>query len=177
MQYIAREPDSRDSDKSVYQSLEPVVSGMGMSLIELSVYRRKGRGMNAGNSRRASKEKEADVSSGSVQIKAVIYKNGIISIEDCAKVHRGILPRLELAFPAKDIYLEVSSAGIDRLIKDGREFTNYIGRGVRCYRTDISDWTEGVLLAADTEKVVLRNGIEETALPYEIIAKARLNIA
>ena len=85
------------------------------------------------------------------------------------------MPRLELAYPGQDIHLEVSSTGIDRLIKDGREFANYIGREVRCYRTDISDWTAGILLAVDEEKIILKREGGETALPYEIIAKARLN--
>ena len=153
-------------DQEIYQSLEPVIRGMGMSLIELSVYRGKGRGANQGN----------------VQVRVVVYKEGITGVEDCSRVHRGILPRLELAFPERDIYLEVSSPGIDRIIKDGSEFVHYIGRGVKCYRTDISDWTVGILCAVDEKGIVLRMEDKETGLtselpmeiPYEIIAKAKL---
>jgi len=46
-----------------------------------------------------------------------------------------------------------------------------------CYRTDISDWTAGVLLAADDKKIELMGEGGEISLPYEIIAKARLNSA
>ena len=153
MLYTRRGKESRDSDEALYCSLEPVIRGIGMSLIELIVNRRK----------------------SSVQVRAVVYREGIIGIEDCSRVHRGILPRLELAFPGKDIYLEVSSPGIDRIIKDGREFIHFIGRGVKCYRSDISDWTAGVLAAADEKKIVLRGEDGETELPYELIAKARLS--
>jgi len=175
MQYIYREHDPKESDGIVYNSLEPLIRGMGMTLIELTVFKSKGKGRAAENVHRPPAEVLPPT--GSVQIRAVVYKEGTTGIEDCSKVHRAIFPRLELAFPGADVYLEVSSPGIDRIIKDGREFKNYIGRGVKCYRTDISDWTAGILLSADEEKVVLRTGDNETALPYETIAKARLSIA
>jgi ribosome maturation factor RimP len=81
---------------------------------------------------------------------------------------------LELAFPGRDLYLEVSSPGINRLIKNGAEFQFYLGRGIRCYRTDISDWTGGILLAADSGGITLKGKDGAVLLPYGIIAKARL---
>ena len=161
MVYIRRETESPDPDRLLSESLEPVIRGMGMALIELSVFRGKGRGSKPGN----------------VRIIAVVYKDGTVGIEDCSRVHRAIIPRLELAFPEQDIYLEVSSPGINRIIKDGREFGHFIGQGVGCYRTDISDWMEGVLVTVDEKGIVLRGEGGESALPYEIIAKARLNSA
>jgi ribosome maturation factor RimP len=86
-----------------------------------------------------------------------------------------VLPRLELAFSGQEIYLEVSSPGIDRLIRDGSEFAHYKGRGIRCYRTDISDWSSGILLSSDKEGIVLRNREGELSIPYSLIAKARLD--
>jgi ribosome maturation factor RimP len=143
---------------------------MGMSLIEIDVFHRKGRG------------------GGSVQVKAVVLAKETTGLAECALAHHAIFPRLELAFPGKDVFLEVSSPGIHRVIKDGGEFAYFIGRGVKCYRTDISDWTEGVLLAADEEKIVLESfPAESRASPegalkdgeivlfYETIVKARLN--
>jgi ribosome maturation factor RimP len=161
MQYTLREKDTQDPDGQLFFSLEPIVRGMGMSLIELNVFRIKGRKGKAGG----------------VQIRAVVYRDGFTAVEDCTKVHRSITPRLELAFPGHDIYLEVSSPGINRLIKDGSEFVYYIGKGVNCYRTDISDWTAGILLAVDDKKIELMGEGGEISLPYEIIAKARLNSA
>ena len=160
MQYSVRKPDAREIDGAVFQSLEPVIRGMGMSLIELSVFRQKAKGKKSG--------------APGVQVRAVVYKDGVTGIEDCSRVHRSIMPRLELAFADHEIYLEVSSPGIDRLIKDGSEFAHYIGREVRCYRTDISDWTAGVLRSADDTQIVLQGENEEMILPFELIAKARL---
>jgi ribosome maturation factor RimP len=96
-------------------------------------------------------------------------------VEDCSRVHHALLPRLELTFPGQDLYVEVSSPGIDRVIKDAAEFPCYIGRGIKCYRTDISDWSGGVLESADPAHLVLKgkNGIME--ISYEVIAKAKLD--
>jgi ribosome maturation factor RimP len=105
----------------------------------------------------------------------VVYKGGAVGVDDCSRAHHAILPRLELAFPGEDLYVEVSSPGIDRLIKDGAEFAHYLGRGIRCYRTDISDWTSGILWAADTEGVTLKGKDGMTALSFNIIAKAKLD--
>jgi len=148
-----------DPDQVLYDSLEPIVRGLGMSLIELSVFRTKGRKSGASN----------------VQVRAVVMSGGVTGLDECSRVHRSIMPRLELAFPDQEVYLEVSSPGINRIIKDASEFVHYIGRGIKCYRTDISDWTGGILLSADEEKVVLKKEEEETILSYEIIAKARLD--
>jgi ribosome maturation factor RimP len=104
----------------------------------------------------------------------VIYNGTSIGTDDCSKAHRAITPRLELAFPDNDIYIEVSSPGINRLIKDGVEFTHYLGRGVRCYRTDISDWTAGILETADEKGIVLKTGEGAVRLEFDIIAKAKL---
>jgi ribosome maturation factor RimP len=98
-----------------------------------------------------------------------------MGIADCSRLHRAALPRLELAFPGRDLYVEVSSPGIDRLIKDGNEFVHYTGRELCCYRTDISGWAEGVLVSSDEEKIVLRGKEGETVLPYTVIAKAKLS--
>jgi ribosome maturation factor RimP len=110
----------------------------------------------------------------SVQIRVVVDKNGPVGTDDCSRVHRAIVPRLELAFSGRDLYLEVSSPGINRLIKDGAEFQFYLGRGIRCYRTDISDWTGGILLTADSGGIILKEKDGTVLLPYGIIAKARL---
>jgi ribosome maturation factor RimP len=137
----------------LFDSLEPVVQGLGMSLVELSLSRHK----------------------GSVQIRVVAYKQGNMGVDDCSRLHHALLPRLELAFPGQDLYVEVSSPGIERLIKDGAEFAHYTGRGVRCFRTDISDWSSGILQSSDEKGLVLREKTGTTTLSYEVIAKAKLD--
>jgi ribosome maturation factor RimP len=137
----------------VFDSLEPVVRGLGMSLVELSVSRHK----------------------GNTQVRLTVYKAGIVGVDDCSRVHRALIPRLELAFPGEDLYVEVSSPGIDRIIKDGSEFVHYVGRGIKCYRTDISDWSCGILESADEDHLILKGKDGLIELKYEDIAKAKLD--
>jgi ribosome maturation factor RimP len=114
---------------------------------------------------------------GAAQVRAVVYKPGALGVDDCSRVHHALLPRLELAFPGQDLYVEVSSPGIDRLIKDGAEFTFYTGRGLKCYRTDISDWSEGILESADEQGIILRGKAGAIHISYENIAKAKLDFS
>ena len=138
---------------SVREPLKAVLEGLGFSLIEMTVSRHR----------------------GSVQIRLVIYNGASIGTDDCSKVHRAITPRLELAFPEQDIYIEVSSPGIDRSLKDGMEFTHYRGKGVRCYRTDISNWTAGILESVDENGIVIKTKEGIVRLEFDIIAKAKLD--
>jgi ribosome maturation factor RimP len=149
MKYTPREDDP------LFDSLKAVVEGLGLSLLELTVSRHR----------------------GSVQVRLVLYKAGDIGIEDCSRVHQGVLPRLDLAFPGQEVYLEVSSPGIGRQIRDAAEFPMYLGRGIRCYRTDTSAWTEGLLKSADEERLVLAGKDGEIVLNYGIIGKAKLEHA
>ena len=152
MRNTAKEAESQEI-ASVRESLKPVLKGLGFSLIELVVSKYR----------------------GSVQVRAVIYNGSSIGTDDCSKAHRALMPRLELAFGQQDIYLEVSSPGIDRLIKDTEEFAHYKGRGVRCYRTDISDWTRGFLESVDENGIMIKTNEGTESLKFDIIAKARLD--
>ena len=151
MRYTAK----KESNREVNSALEEVLNGLGFRLIELSVSQHR----------------------GSTQVRVVIYNGSAIGTDDCSKVHRAITPRLELAFPDQDIHIEVSSPGIDRLIKDKKEFSHYLGRSVRCYRTDISDWTTGILETVDEDGIGLMTKIGVIKLEFEIIAKAKLDSA
>ena len=154
---LVRELSLKDADAELKSSLIPVIQGLGMSLIELSVYKSRGR---------------------QVQVKLIVQlanSTSVTGIEDCSRVHKAVMARLELTFPERDIYLEVSSPGIERLIKYVDELPHYIGREIMCYRTDISDWTRGKLLAVEAGQILLGREEEELAIPCDIIAKARLS--
>ena len=158
MLYTAKDTGSCETT-ALREALETILDGLGLKLIEFTVSRQK----------------------GSTQVRAVIYNGASIGVDDCSRAYRAILPRLELAFEGTDVYLEVSSPGIDRLIKDVREFAHYIGRGIRCYRTDISDWSSGILESVDEKGIVLKQ-VQLTKgkegyinMEYEVIAKAKLD--
>ena len=152
MRYNVKDTENQELH-SLRKPLEVILDGLGFRLVELVVSRHK----------------------GSVQVRAVIYNGTSVGTDDCSKVHRAIMPRLDLAFEGQDIYLEVSSPGINRLVKEGAEFTHYMGRGVRCYRTDISDWTAGILESADEKGIMIKTKEGDARLDFDIIAKAKLD--
>ncbi|WP_010258826.1 ribosome assembly cofactor RimP [Treponema primitia] len=165
MQYTPRQANTGDETGLLYKTLESVAQDLGMDLVELTLSRHKGSGSPGGR----------------IQLRVVVCKtvgkgaNTVVGVDDCSKAHRAMIPCLESAFPGQDLYMELSSPGIDRVIKDGSEFVHYIGRGVRCYRTDISDWTGGVLRSADEKGVVLKGKDGMTEIAYDVIAKAKLD--
>jgi ribosome maturation factor RimP len=114
----------------------------------------------------------------SVEVRVVVdRKDGrSVSISDCNAVHRAVTPRLELAYTGLDVYIEVSSPGLERQIKDGIEFEHYIGRQVRVYRRDKSDWERGVLVSSDETGVTLNGKGGLLTIEYETIAKAKLDL-
>jgi ribosome maturation factor RimP len=151
MRYAGKEAETPEM-ASLKAPLKAILAGLGFELIELVVSRHR----------------------GSVQVRAVIFNGSSIGIDDCSRAHRAITPRLELAFAGQDIHLEVSSPGINRQLKDGAEFAYYTGMVVRCYRTDISDWTAGILEAVDENGVVLKTKEGVIKLDFDVIAKANL---
>jgi len=141
------------------ESLDAVVRGLGLALIELHVFQTKARKGSPPNA----------------QIRAIVYKPGSLGTDDCSRVHRAILPRLEQAFPESEFSVEVSTPGINRVVKDGVELAHYQGRGVRLWRTDISDWSAGLLEAADEHGITIKGREGTIRLDYAIVAKASLD--
>jgi ribosome maturation factor RimP len=162
MQYSAQVGDAQTA--GLRRQLEALVQGLGMELIELGVFFAKAR--KRGTSPHGF--------SGTVQVRAVVYKPGSLGTTDCSRVHYAILPELELAFPEYELSVEVSTPGITRQVKDGVELAHYRGRGVRLWRTDISDWSAGLLESADEQGITLKTKEGTIQLDYATVAKARL---
>ncbi|MDR2553266.1 MAG: ribosome assembly cofactor RimP [Treponema sp.] len=173
MRYKAREMN-RDS-AALTEEVEPVVRGLGFALVELDLYR-------SGRSRAGRRESGGH--RGSVRVRIVVARppegpsaggSGPIGTADLSRLHRALLPRLELTLEGRDLSVELSSPGTDRLIREGAEFRHFTGRPVRCYRTDTSAWQTGILRGLDREKIFLETEEGITEVKYETIAKARLN--
>jgi ribosome maturation factor RimP len=136
------------------ETVEPVAAGLGCALVELTLSRHR----------------------GSCQVRAVITGTdnaGTVGTNELGRLHKALLPRLELAL-GSDISVELSSPGIGRVVKEGAEFTYFVGRPVRCYLGETSDWVTGILKARDENKIILESGDGEIELEYERIAKAIL---
>ena len=106
-----------------YNLLEPVISGLGHSIVEL-----KGRPVQQ-----------------QLHINLVIYNNNGVTIGDCADVHRAVMARVEMAEGERDIHLEVSSPGIGRNIKSLDEFEVFAGKSVKVLAGLDEDWIKGII--------------------------------
>ncbi|MGP1458752.1 MAG: ribosome maturation factor [Treponema sp.] len=139
-----------------YGDCAPLVEALGYFLVDLRVVNQK----------------------QSVRISAVIAaKNPAaeIGVDDCSKVHHALLPRLEALLGTDDTYMELTSPGMERTIKNAAEFVFFIGRDVRVWDKNAADWRSGKIVGADESSVRLEiDGKEETFL-FENIAKAKFN--
>ena len=153
-----------------FNECSPLVSGLGYALVELRVI----------------------PNHGQFQVRAVIThldssKTEGIGINDCAKVHRLLLPRLEALLKSQDVYMEVTSPGMERLIKNAAEFSLFTGKYIRVWDTAVSDWVPGVIISSDTKTLTLELSEQSAAaaktaasasnkrtIPFEQIAKAKL---
>lgn len=106
-------------------------------------------------------------------------------IEECAKAHRIIRPRLSVLEDNRDIDLEVSTPGLQRNFNDLYEFSLFTGRRCRIYDLHRSAWVEGIIVREGDGEVVLEQAriedtsdlIEEYRIPYGQIHKAKLAYA
>lgn len=148
MEYIALD------SMPYYKDCAPLVEGLGYTLVELHVTPQKG--VTRINAVIASKDPSID-----------------IGVNDCSKVHHALLPRLEAILGTEDTYMELTSPGMERNIKNAAEFPIFKGREVRVWDKNVSDWVGGTIVNADKRSVTLeKEGNQQTFL-FENLAKAK----
>lgn len=100
--------------------------------------------------------------------------NANIGVQDCAKVHRVLLPCLEELLGTEETSMELTSPGIEHNIKNAAEFALFVGRDVRVWDKTITDWIGGVIKSADEKSVTMaKEDGEIITVLYENIAKAK----
>jgi len=135
-----------------FMDCEPLVKGFGFSIVELTAFKRQ----------------------STWHIRMVIAGPEGVGIADCTRVHRALLPRLEALLSSQDMYVEVMSPGLDRIIKNGFEFTVFTGKLVKVWNTDISDWMHGIISSCDSKALRLSTPSGDIEIPFDKIAKAKL---
>jgi ribosome maturation factor RimP len=146
--------EGADTEEAVFESVSELLKGIGFELVEMSISRHR----------------------GTSQARAVIYSAEGVGIDECAKVHRLIHPRLQVLLEDADIQLEVSSPGTERWLKSPREYEIFSGRGVRAYLRSESAWLGGVLRGLEEGLVVIEaRGRDRVRIRMEDIAKMRLD--
>ena len=113
-------------------------------------------------------------------LRIFIDKAGGIGIDDCEQLSRSVEPILDEAdFLKQAYYLEVSSPGLDRVLRRDKDYVRYAGKlvdvkfyrpreGLKALTATLRGLQDGVLLVEYQGK--------EIAYPQEEIAQVRLHI-
>ena len=141
-------------DIPYFTECEPLVEGLGFKLVDLNVLHKK------------------DV----WQVKAVIKSEKGVGIKDCTSVHRSLQPRIEALIGSQDVTMEVSSPGINRLVKRSVEFYAFMGEQAQIWDNSITDWRHGIIKEVNSEGLVLNSDNKDIKIPYQDIKKARCNL-
>ena len=137
-----------------YSECAPLVEGLGFKLVDLKIIPAK----------------------NVTKISAIITgtdPSQNIGVNDCAKVHRALLTRLEALLGTEETTMELTSPGIEHNLKNAAEFSVFIGREVRVWDKTVNDWVGGIIKAADDKSVTLVQNDQENKIEFENIAKAK----
>jgi ribosome maturation factor RimP len=141
--------------------LAPVVAGVGYQLWELEYHPRSGGGLL-----RLYIDSPADSSEGG------------ISLDDCERVSRAVSETLDAADPIPSHYtLEVSSPGLDRVLRTREHFERFAGERVRLEMMQPIEGRKrfaGRLLGVGESDITLELESGRISLPIEDIHRARL---
>ncbi len=135
--------------------LEPTVNGMGYELIDIDL-EIGGRGL----------------------VRLFIDGPDGVGLDDCSKVSNQVSALLDVEDPIAGHYvLEVSSPGLNRILRTAEHFRQFTGKRVKVRMERAVDGRKrfiGQLLGLDKEQVLVEMADQEYRLPIEDIKRARL---
>jgi ribosome maturation factor RimP len=113
--------------------LEPLLASRGFALVEVGASHRH----------------------GSPLVTVVIHRSQGVSLADCEAIARLVRRHPVVAPLLDDADLEVCSPGVDRKIKDEREYGIFEGRGIRILRKSGGEWIRGKIEQAGDGSVTV----------------------
>jgi len=148
-----------DVTERIVKLAGPVADGQGIWIVDVEM---------AGSARKPT-------------VRVFIDKEGGVTLDDCERFSRAMSALLDVEDVIPFSYvLEVSSPGLDRPLKDIRDFERSVGKLARVVtRESIANQTffVGRIMAVKENTVMLMvNNKEEVDIPFDRISKARLEI-
>src|SRR6266849_6519417 len=132
--------------------VQPVLRDHGLMLVDLEWRPRRPRGV----------------------LRLFVDKPGGVGIDDCQRVSREVGDVLDASAIIEASYdLEVSSPGLDRLLRKERELCWAVGKRVSCWLAGGRE-VRGRLVAVQPDQLVLEHDGERVELPRAGVTKARL---
>lgn len=126
-------------EKKIFEELEPIINGLNISLYDV-IYEKEGKDF---------------------YLRIFIKKDGGVDISDCENVNNAINDILdEKDFIKGHYYLEVSSAGLEKILRLDKHFENNIGNKIQIslYKSiNNSKNVIGILKDYDDEKVIVES--------------------
>lgn len=141
-----------DPDDKVFQALDALLKKMGLHLVELAVRTKN----------------------GNTKVQIVLFSPLGLSIDECSKAHRILIPHLEQLLENQDLYVEVSSPGLERGIKYLRELELYKGKKAKLLLEGMSEWTAGTLGGLSAGEITVETAEGPQVYSVGKISKARL---
>lgn len=143
--------DPSEIEEKVENLLEPLLEAKGMVLVDIQVRGIGHRGL----------------------VRIFVDRTGGVTIGDCERLSR----ELSVLLDAKDLIpgpyvLEVSSPGVDRVLKKERELRWAIGKGIRIFTRDRA--FKGILVGFDDKSINISLGEEDYSISREEITKMKL---
>ena len=149
--------DETERLSKIEETMEPVLRSHGLDLVDID-WRREGRRW---------------------VLRLFVDKPGGTSIGDCQHVSREAGDVLDVSGLISESYdLEVSSPGLDRVLRKEREFRWARGKLVRCWFSDpVAGRTEvrGRLLDVLSDRLVVQEASGTVEVPRRLLTKARLD--
>lgn len=111
-------------------------------------------------------------------LRIFINKPQGIDLEDCEKVNDGIMELLDKADYIKDAYfLEVSSPGIERVLRKDRHLEGALGEGIEVNLfkpLDKKKQIEGILTGYDEKEITMTYENDEIRVPRKEISLIKI---
>jgi ribosome maturation factor RimP len=112
---------------------------------------------------------------GTTLVTVVVHRPQGVSLADCESVARLARRHPSLAPLLDEADLEVCSPGVDRKIKDPREYGIFKGRGIKILRRSGGDWLRGTIQQLEGGSLTVANPSGAVSLPVADIKRAFLD--
>jgi ribosome maturation factor RimP len=117
---------------------------------------------------------------GKLLLRVMIDKEGGVTLDDCERFSRSLEALLDVENPIPVSYtLEASSPGLDRPLRDLKEFEKHIGKLARIItaeKIENQNLFIGRILEVNKDSVKLFFHGRELDIPFDKISKARLEV-
>ena len=144
---------NKETGNKLLEDVESLVNNLGFSVVEINSSTNRNR----------------------LKINIIVYSSKGVKIDDCSVIHKTIFPRLEVIYDKFDVYLEVSSPGIERSFKDAREFDVFEGKAVKIMYGESNDWEHGVIVSTENDAVVIKFNENNQIVKFNDIHKCKLD--